>query len=69
MLHFRIFSIGIYKMCKANHYLLVRAIFHDMEITEVRFVNYVYQVNKLYILFWTCRKFLTIFVPECFSEQ
>ena len=33
MFHLKVFSTGIHKKCKSNHYLLLPAIFHDLEMT------------------------------------
>ena len=42
--------------------LLLLAIFPDLETAQFWSVNYICQVYKLKLLFWTCPKFWTIFI-------
>ena len=52
MFHFSVFSIGIYKKYKSNHYLLLLAICLYLEITQFWSVNYICLMYKLKFLFW-----------------
>ena len=62
MFRLRVFSIGIHKKCKPNHYLLLLAI--DLEMTYFWSVNYICLVCKLKFLIWTCLKFWEIFMTD-----
>ena len=42
--------------------LLLLAIFPDLEMAQFWSVNYICQVYKLKLLYWTCPKFWTIFI-------
>ena len=58
----KVFSIGIYK--KSNHYLLLLAIFHNLELTQLWSVNYFSLVYKSKLLLWTCPKFWEMFLTD-----
>ena len=53
MFHLRVFSIGIHKKHKSNHYVLLLANFAGLEITQFWSVNYVCLVYELKFLFST----------------
>ena len=57
MLPFRVFSTVIHKKLKSNHYLLLLAIFPDLEMTKFWSVSYICQLCKLNLLFWTYPEF------------
>ena len=76
-----VFIITIYKICKAiwrcGVVVITTAQLHSTK-PELKFksgneqgksVNYVCQVSKLYILFWTYLKFWILIIFECFSNQ
>ena len=62
MSHLRVFSVGIYQICKPIHHLPVWEIFLDLQMTQDRWC-------KWYILYWTCLEFWAISIFYCFGKQ